>query len=76
MASKPTDLSAPRYVVSWTFITACLEANELLDAEAFALTEPIFLDPEDHEVLRVYIHPSLTEDVKSSLATRIAVRFL
>ncbi|KAF9508333.1 hypothetical protein BS47DRAFT_236570 [Hydnum rufescens UP504] len=70
--SKPNDPSKPIWVVSWTFITGCLEAKRLLDPEAFARTSPVFLEPGYARLLKVFIHRSTPREARSNLATKIA----
>ena len=74
LASKyPTNLSYPRWVVSWTFITACLHAKKVLDAGVFADVKPLFLDPDDNTVLSIYLTSTIQGIARNDLATKIAV---
>ncbi|KAF9508325.1 hypothetical protein BS47DRAFT_236282 [Hydnum rufescens UP504] len=71
-AKYPSNPSRPRWVVSWTFVTACLQAKKVLDPAPFAEVKPLFLDPDHNSVLSIYIHSKIRGKDRKALAVRIA----
>ena len=62
--------------VSWTYVTACICENSLVNASVVQNTRPALIDPDSQQPLLVNINSSLDGLAKVELVERIGVRFV
>jgi len=63
----------PGTFVSWTYVTACICEDSLIDLSIVQNTHPALIDPESQQPLLVNINSSLDGLAKATLVKKIGV---